>query len=116
MAAASTGCRFQIRAFVVTNVAPVIQTFSLTSSSNFHNEGSVQMQATATDANGDAISYQFTVQSTVVSAWSTNRAAAWLPGVTNFGSRVFTVAVRDPLLASNQLSQVSYIFSTPPRP
>jgi len=99
-----------------TNVAPTITSFTVTSASNFHNEGSVLMQASAIDSNGNAVSYQYTVQGSVVSAWSTNRTATWQPGLTNTGLRTFGVYARDPFGLTNSVIRTNFIFRTPPRP
>ena len=99
-----------------TNVAPTITSFTVTSASNFHNEGSVLMQASAIDSNGNAVSFQYTVQGTVVSAWSTNTSATWQPGPTNTGLRTFAVYARDPFGLTNSIVRTNFIFRTPPRP
>jgi hypothetical protein len=98
----------------VANVAPVMQSISMTSTGNFHTASAVAISASATDADGDGLSYQFIVDSTVIRSWSTTASASWTPSTNSFGYHIAKVAARDTLSATNQISRSLYIFRLPP--
>ena len=100
----------------VVNVAPVLQSVTMTSTGNFHTASAVAFSAAATDADGDALSYQFIVDSTVIRSWSSTATASWTPGTNSWGYHVAKVAARDPLNATNQIARSVYIYCAPPKP
>ena len=100
----------------VVNVSPVLQSVTMTSTGNFHTASAVAFSAAATDADGDALSYQFIVDSTVIRSWSSTATASWTPGTNSWGYHVAKVAARDPLNATNQIARSVYIYCAPPKP
>ena len=98
------------------NVAPVMQSLSMTSTGNFHGVSAVVIQASATDEDGEGVAYQFAVDGAVVRSWAASASATWTPGTNSVGYRSVAGTVRDSLSATNRMSKTVYIFRAPPTP
>ena len=100
----------------VTNVPPTISAVGVASTNNFHSGTPVTVSATAMDADGDPLQYQFYMDGSVFRSWASSSSASWSPGTNGVGSHTARVAVRDTLTASNELSRSLYMFRLPPTP
>jgi len=98
------------------NEEPIIQSITISSNANFHNEGSMVVSAVANDADNDQIIYEFSVNG---ASWTTEPANSITlgPGSQISGSHTVSIRARDVWDAVGPpQSESTYIFLTPPRP
>lgn len=95
---------------------PVIDSFTVTSSANFHNEGAVRLQVGASDVDGDPLWYQFSANGIVFEDWDLEAQATWQPQETDIGAHSLTVKVKDAHGAVTQDTTTIHLLRTPPRP
>ena len=100
----------------VSNVAPVLQAFSLQSAGNFHHGATITTTLSGSDADGDAIEYRLSVGGAPFTPWQAGTQFAWVPGAQDVGARVLTVEARDSWGATGTRAQSVYVFRMPPQP
>jgi len=74
--------------------APVINAFT-PAGGKFPAGAAVTLSASATDADGDALEFQFKVHGVVVQPWSASNTYAWTPTTSDLGLRTLGAEVRD---------------------
>ena len=75
--------------------APVISAFSPADASKFLHGDSVTLSATASDADGDSLEYQFSSNGILRQGWSALTSYRWLTTASNIGLQIIKVEVRD---------------------
>ncbi|MBL8345948.1 MAG: tandem-95 repeat protein [Rubrivivax sp.] len=94
-------------AVVATNVAPQINSTPLTSATS---GAAYAYRVTATDANGDALTYSLTTAPAGMTINATSGQIAWTPTAAQIGSRAVTARVADPGgLAATQSFNVTVV-------
>ena len=96
--------------------APVINTFSPVDASKFLHGTTVSLSATATDADGDALEYQFNSNGLTRQIWSATNTHDWLTTVSDIGLQTTKVEVRDGHGGSVTKQQEVYILRRPVSP
>ena len=77
------------------STVPTINTFSPADASKFLHGNTISFSATATDADGDSLEYQFSSNGTVKRAWAALSTHEWLTAVSDIGLKTVKVEVRD---------------------
>lgn len=99
--------------------APVISALLPPAGSKFPPGTAKTLSASAMDADGDALEYQFSVGSSVLQAWSSSSTYAWAPTRGQIGVRAIKVDVRDGHGRSAGQEHEIYVIRqpvTPPSP
>ncbi len=96
--------------------APILSTFSPADGQKFTHGTTVTLSATATDADGDALAYQFSVNGTIKQSWSLLNTYSWLTTVSDIGLTTLLVEVRDGHGGSVTKQQEVYILRRPVSP
>jgi len=100
----------------IPNEAPALLPFALSSAANFHTAGELTATASATDPDGDPVSYQLLMDANVLRNWQPLPILVAQPGPADYGLRLFAVRARDEWGAASEQSRQLYLFRTPPRP
>ncbi|MDP3722931.1 MAG: hypothetical protein Q8R91_05465 [Candidatus Omnitrophota bacterium] len=90
--------------------APVISTFSPVDASKFLHGTTISLSATATDADGDALEYQFNGNGLTRQIWSATSTHDWLTTVSDIGLQTTKVEVRDGHGGSATTQQDVYVL------
>ena len=101
--------------YVNTSV-PVISTFTPAQGSKFLASTTVTLNVSATDADGDALEYQFKVQNVVLQPWSAINTYGWSPTTSDIGLRTIGAEVRDGHGGTATREQQIYILRQPITP
>lgn len=95
---------------------PVISVFSPADASKFLHGNTISLSATSTDADGDALEYQFSSNGTVKRAWAALSTHEWLTAASDIGLKTVKVEVRDGHGGVASREQELYIFRKPVSP
>jgi len=90
------------------NRAPTISQVTPTDNSIFTEGDSIEVKVIAQDLDADALEYQFSVDGTIVKAWSSSNIYSWQTQMGSLKNRVIQAEVRDPYGALD--SKMSNIF------
>jgi len=93
---------------------PQITNIILTATGNAYHQGSpIIIQATATDADGDTIEYQYFAGDTIIQDWTPSSQISWTPTASYFGEKAIKVEVRTQTETGNSHQKQVYIFKAP---
>lgn len=95
---------------------PVISVFSPADASKFLHGGSVTLSATASDADGDALEYQFSSNGVTKQGWSVSNTFSWLTTTSDIGLKTIRVDVRDNHGGTAVREQEIYVLRRPVSP
>ena len=79
----------------LSNRAPVINSVSPVTGSKFYEQDAVTVSVSASDPDGDALEYQFSVNGTVTRAWGTTATYALAAADRSYGKKITSISVRD---------------------
>lgn len=96
--------------------APTIGAFGPADASKFLHGDAVTLAATASDADGDAVGYQFSSHGAVKQAWSSLNTVQWVTTVGDIGLQTIQVEVRDGHGGAVQREHEIYIVRRPVSP
>ena len=93
---------------------PQITDITISSANNqFHQGSPITIQATATDADGDAIEYKYYADNNVIQDWTTSSQISWIPTAGYFGQKPIKVEVKNQTETGNFYQKQVYIFRAP---
>lgn len=95
---------------------PAISAFSPADASKFLHGDTLTLAVTASDADGDALEYQFSSNSLIKQPWSSLASHGWLTTAGDIGLKTIRVDVRDNHGGSAQREQEIYVFRKPVSP
>lgn len=96
--------------------APLISAFSPADASKFLHGDTIALSVTASDADGDALEYQFGSNGTIKQGWSALTSHGWLTTTGDLGLRTIKAEVRDGYGGLATREQEIYVFRRPISP
>ena len=80
---------------ITSNRAPVINSISPVTGSKYYEQDAVTVSVGASDLDGDALEYQFSVNGTVKRAWGATSTYVLATTDRNYGKKIISISVRD---------------------
>jgi hypothetical protein len=100
----------------IPNVPPTIRSVTPASSRNFHNEGSLAINVSADDLDGDPVRFALRFDGATVVGLQNSEEMIWGPPPTVHGLVTLEVAAVDPWGALAVANTPVFLFRAPPRP
>lgn len=98
------------------NQKPIIQSITPTNKSKFTEQDIIVISVTATDPDGDALEYQFSVDEVVKQSWSSSSNYQWQTTIGDNRLRNIKVEVRDNISGIDLKNASIYVFRKPIEP